>query len=76
MVEWKKQSHYTVEASHKRLNRVSYEDCNTGTSYRTRPKFSTEKPFVEWFIGTLQRKYLDYHYEPKNAGELREVVDT
>jgi hypothetical protein len=33
MVEWKKQSHCTAEASHERLNRVSYEDCNTGSPY-------------------------------------------
>jgi hypothetical protein len=32
MVEWKNQDHFT-EASHERLDRVSYEDCNTGTPY-------------------------------------------
>ncbi|MDR2536326.1 MAG: integrase core domain-containing protein [Treponema sp.] len=35
-----------------------------------------EKPFVERLIGTLQRECLDYHYEPMNVGELREVVNS
>ncbi|MDR2485208.1 MAG: transposase [Treponema sp.] len=42
----------------------------------TRPKSPEEKPFVERLIGTLQRECLDYHYEPMNAGELREAVDS
>jgi hypothetical protein len=44
---------------------------NTG-----RPKSPKEKPFVERLTGTLRRECLDYHYEPMNAGELREVVDS
>ena len=43
--------------------------------YWTRPRSPKEKPFVERFIGTLQRECLDYRYEPMNVGELREVVD-
>jgi transposase InsO family protein len=46
------------------------------TQYWTRPKSPKEKPFVERLIGTFQRECLDYHYEPVNAGELREVVDS
>jgi transposase InsO family protein len=46
------------------------------TQYWTKPKSPKEKPFVERFIGTLQRECLDYHYEPMNVGELREVVDS
>ncbi|MDR2485868.1 MAG: hypothetical protein LBD55_10790 [Treponema sp.] len=33
MVEWKKEDGFTVEVSHERLDRVSREDCNTGTQY-------------------------------------------
>jgi putative transposase len=43
--------------------------------YWTRPHSPKEKPFVERFIGTLQRECLDYHYEPMNVAELQEVVD-
>jgi hypothetical protein len=45
------------------------------TQYWTRPKSPKKKPFVERFIGTLQRECLDYHYEPMNVGELTEVVN-
>jgi hypothetical protein len=33
MVEWKKEEHCTVEVSHERLDRMSCEDCNTGSPY-------------------------------------------
>jgi hypothetical protein len=46
------------------------------TRYRARPKSPREKPFVERLIGTLPRACLDYHYEPMNVGELREVVNS
>jgi transposase InsO family protein len=45
------------------------------TSRRTRPKSPKEKPFVQRLTGTLQRECLDYHYQPVNVGELREVAD-
>jgi transposase InsO family protein len=32
--------------------------------------------FRERLIGTLQRECLDYHYEPMNVAELREVVNS
>jgi putative transposase len=46
------------------------------TQYWTHPRCPEEKPFVERFIGTLQKECLDYHYEPMNVGELSEIVDT
>jgi transposase InsO family protein len=45
------------------------------TQYWTRPKSPKEKPFVERFIGTLQRECLDYNYTPLNVAELSAVVD-
>jgi transposase InsO family protein len=45
------------------------------TQYWTRPKQPKDKPFVERFIGTLQRECLDYNREPMNVSELRELVD-
>jgi hypothetical protein len=51
----------------------------TGTPkpYWTNPARSPkDKPFVERLINTLQREYLDYHYDPMNNSELREVVDS
>ncbi|MDR1468294.1 MAG: integrase core domain-containing protein [Spirochaetaceae bacterium] len=41
----------------------------------TRPYAPKEKPFVERFIGTLQRECLDYNYAPMNVTELRKVAD-
>ena len=46
------------------------------TQYCTRPKSPREKPFAERLIGTFQRECLDYHYEPMNAAELRELEDS
>ena len=46
------------------------------TQYCTRPKSPKEKPFAERLIGTFQRECLDYHYEPMNAAELRELADS
>jgi len=34
------------------------------TQYWTRPNQPKDKPYVERFIGTLQKECLDYHYEP------------
>jgi transposase InsO family protein len=45
------------------------------TQYFARPRRPKDKPFIERFIGTLQKECLDYHYEPLNVTELREVVD-
>jgi transposase InsO family protein len=45
------------------------------TQYWTSPQSPKEKPFVERLIGMLQRECLDCHYEPLNAGELREAAD-
>jgi transposase InsO family protein len=45
------------------------------TQYWTHPNSPKEKPFAKQLIGTLQRECLDYHYEPMNAGELREAAD-
>jgi len=46
------------------------------TQYWTRPYQPKDKPFVERFIGTLQKECLDYNYEPMNVRELNEVVST
>jgi transposase InsO family protein len=46
------------------------------TQYWTRPHRPKDKPFVERFIGTLQRECLDYNYEPMNVRELSCVVDS
>jgi transposase InsO family protein len=53
----------------------AYRTSQNITQYWTRPKSPKEKPFVERLIGTLQRECLDYHYQPMNVGELREIVD-
>jgi transposase InsO family protein len=44
--------------------------------YWTGPKPPNEKPFVERFIGTFQKEYLDYHYQPMNVRELADVADS
>jgi putative transposase len=46
------------------------------TQYWTRPHQPKDKPYVERFIGTLQRECLDYNYAPMNVSELSEVIDT
>ncbi|MDR2900561.1 MAG: integrase core domain-containing protein, partial [Treponema sp.] len=43
--------------------------------YWTHPHAPKEKPYVERFIGTLQKECLDYHYEPMNATETMAVVN-
>ncbi|MDR1363781.1 MAG: integrase core domain-containing protein [Spirochaetaceae bacterium] len=45
------------------------------TQYWTRPYTPKDKPFIERFIGTLQRECLDYHYEPLNVKELSEITN-
>jgi transposase InsO family protein len=65
-----------VNGSENMKDAESYLTSQGITQYWTRPKSPKEKPFVEQLIGTLQRECLDYHYEPMNAGELREVVDS
>ena len=42
--------------------------------YWTHPRSPKEKSFVQRFIGTLQREFLDYRYEPMNVGEMQEEV--
>ncbi|GMO14616.1 MAG: hypothetical protein Pg6A_00190 [Termitinemataceae bacterium] len=44
--------------------------------YWTRPYTPKDKPFVERFIGTLQKECLDYYYTPLNVAELSVVVQT
>ena len=45
------------------------------TQYWCRPHQPKDKPFIERFIGTMQRECLDYHYEPMNAAEMQEMID-
>ena len=40
----------------------------------TRVRKPKDKPHIERFIGTLQREFLDFHYEPLNCQELQEKV--
>jgi len=44
------------------------------TQYWTHPHCPKEKPFVQQFIGTLQREFLDYRYEPMNVREMQDEV--
>ena len=41
----------------------------------TRVRKPKDKPHIERFIGTLQREFLDFHYEPLNCQELQEKVE-
>ena len=41
----------------------------------TRPQSPKDKPFVERFIGTLQKECLDYHYVQMNLDELSGIID-
>ena len=38
--------------------------------YWTHPRSPKEKPFVERFIGTLQKEFPDCRYEPMNVAEM------
>jgi len=44
------------------------------TQYWAHPRSPKEKPFVQRFIGTLQREFLDYRYEPMNVREMQDEV--
>jgi len=44
------------------------------TQYWAHPHSPKEKPFVERFIGTMQREFLDYRYEPMNVTEMQAEV--
>ena len=43
--------------------------------YWARPNKPKDKPFVERFIGTMQRELLNFNYKPFTVGELQELVD-
>ena len=45
------------------------------TQYWCRPHRPKDKPFIERFIGTMQRECLDYHNEPMGSAEMQEVID-
>ena len=45
------------------------------TQLWARPHRPKDKPFVERFIGTLQRECLDYHYSPMSCTEMQEIID-
>lgn len=45
------------------------------TQLWARPHRPKDKPFIERFIGTLQRECLDYNYAPMDAVELQDIVD-
>lgn len=40
-----------------------------------RVKVPKDKPHIERFIGTMQREFLDYHYEPYNCVELQKDIN-